>query len=150
MSFQRSTLTHMWQGTIPHRCKRWKRLCVTSQGLNTSPLLRNPFLGGGFQYFLFSPLCMGKRFPILTCAYFSEGVEIQPPTKKKALKIILPRFCCSQFGVGCPDLKCLSGRGSPAKTWSTWWGGESMIRRPKMSWVGRKRSYDNWQPPQQK
>ena len=35
-------------------------------------------LDGGFKYFLFSPL-FGEDEPILTCAYFSNGL-VQPPT----------------------------------------------------------------------
>ena len=32
-------------------------------------------LGGGFKHFLFSPRKLGK-IPILTCAYFSDGLKL--------------------------------------------------------------------------
>ena len=57
-------------------------------------------LGGGFKYFLFSPL---GKWPNLTCAYFSNGL-VQPPTSQaqhNEMPSFLPHLSNEKRAPGC-------------------------------------------------
>ena len=59
----------------------WKRRDTFVLGTQSLQYPLQTYLGGGFKYFVSSPLKLGKMNPFWRLHLFSNGLKVQPPTR---------------------------------------------------------------------